>query len=67
MNLDLVAIEEVELSKEQRENLAKVAVENLHNNSINKFIEEQDLFHNSNRCLAIRVVANRRCYSTEIY
>ena len=47
MNLDLVAIEEVELSTEQRENLTKVAVENLHNSSINKFIEEQELFHNA--------------------
>ena len=47
MNLDLVAIEEVELSTEQRENITKVAVENLHNNSISKFAEEQALFHTS--------------------
>ena len=47
LNLDLVAIEEVELSKEERDDLTKVAVENLHNNSISKFAEEQALFHTS--------------------
>ena len=45
LNLDLVTAEGVELSETQRENLTLAALENLHNSSINRFIEEQASFH----------------------
>ena len=47
LNLDLVTAEQVELDENQRENLTLVAVETLHNTSINMFIDEQASFHTS--------------------
>ena len=46
LNLDLMHAEEVELIEAQRVKLILVALKNLHNISINKFIEEQTMFHN---------------------
>ena len=46
LNLDLMRAEEMELSEAQREKLILVALKNLHNISINKFIEDQTMFHN---------------------
>ena len=45
LNLDLLTAEGLELSETQRENLTLAALENLHNSSINRFIEEQASFH----------------------
>ena len=46
LNLDLTHAEEVELIEAEREELILVALKNLHNISMNKFKEEQTMFHN---------------------
>ena len=45
LNIDLVAMEDVELSEDDRENLIEVTLTDLYNSSIAKFTEEQSDFH----------------------